>query len=322
MSLTRKSVIKWLVALLCVGLIFASLFVGGYSISLSSLMTDPAAREMFFISRVPRTLALVLSGCALSISGVVMQMITQNKFVEPSTSGASQWAGLGILLIAIFQLDAPLWVQMGLSSLFAFIGTMVFLAILRRVALKSSYIVPIVGMMLGAVVGAISTYLAASNDLLQMLASWRSGGFTPIVRGNYEPLWIVALITLAVYFTADRFTVAGLGEEIATNVGLNYRAVVFIGSALVALATGVTAVVVGFLPFIGLVVPNIVSLLRGDNIRTALPWVALLGTGLILACDIVGRLVIAPLEIPVSVVLGFVGAAVFLVLILSRRRAS
>lgn len=318
---TRKSVIKWLVALLCVGLIFASLFVGGYSISLSSLLTDSEAREMFFISRVPRTLALVLSGCALSISGVVMQMITQNKFVEPSTSGASQWAGLGILLISIFQLKAPIWVQMALASLFAFIGTMVFLAILRRVALKSSYIVPIVGMMLGAVVGAISTYLAASNDLLQMLASWRSGGFTPIVRGNYEPLWIVALITLAVYFTADRFTVAGLGEEVATNVGLNYRAVVFIGSALVALATGVTAVVVGFLPFIGLVVPNIVSLLRGDNIRTALPWVALLGTGLILACDIVGRLVIAPLEIPVSVVLGFVGAAVFLVLILGRRRA-
>lgn len=322
MLLKRRSLIKWLVALLCIGLIFASLFVGGYSISLSSLFNDPAAREMFFISRVPRTLALVLSGCALSISGVVMQMITQNKFVEPSTSGASQWAGLGILLIAIFKLDAPIWAQMALASLFAFIGTLVFLTILRRIALKSSYIVPIVGMMLGAVVGAISTYLAASNDLLQMLASWRSGGFTPIVRGNYEPLWIVAIITVAVYLAADRFTVAGLGEEVATNVGLNYRAVVFIGSALVALATGVTAVVVGFLPFIGLVVPNIVSLLRGDNIRTALPWVALLGTGLILACDIVGRLVIAPLEIPVSVVLGFVGAAVFLALILSRRRAS
>ena len=95
---------------------------------------------------------------------------------------------------------------------------------------------------------------------------------------------------------------------------------VLLGVAMVALSTGVSTVVVGFIPFLGLIVPNIVSMLRGDDMRSNLPWIALIGVGLLLACDLIGRTVVAPMEIPASVVLGAVGATVFIVLVLRQRR--
>jgi len=202
----------------------------------------------------------------------------------------------------------------------AFIGTMIFFLFLRRVSLRSSLIVPIVGIMLGAVVGSISTFIALQTDMLQNLGVWFAGSFTSVFRGQYEPLWIVLLVGIAVFIVADRFTVAGLGEEIATNVGLNYNRVILIGTGLIAIATGVVTVVVGNLPFLGLIVPNIVSMIRGDDLRSNLPWVCLLGIAIVTVCDLIGRTIIAPFEVPVSLILGIVGAAVFILLLLRQRR--
>lgn len=304
---------------LVVALVVASLFVGGYDIRLTQLASDPEQLRMFLISRVPRTMALVLAATAMSVCGVIMQMITQNRFVEPTTAGTSDWAGLGILATLILWPGAPVMARMVLASVFAFVGTMVFLAILRRIRVRNSIVVPLAGIMLGAVVGAISTFLAGQFNLLQSMSAWRSGGFSSIVSGFYEPLWAVLVITVIVWVAADRFTVAGLGEENATSLGLNYRAVVFFGTCLVAIATGITSVVVGFIPFLGLVVPNIVAMLLGDDLRRNLPWVALLGAALLLVCDLIGRTVIAPMEIPASVILGVVGACFFVALITRNR---
>jgi iron compound ABC superfamily ATP binding cassette transporter, permease protein len=90
----------------------------------------------------------------------------------------------------------------------------------------------------------------------------------------------------------------------------------------VALATGIVTVVVGSLPFLGLVVPNLVSMRRGDDLRSNLPWVCLVGIGLVTACDLLARTIISPFEVPVSVVLGIVGAVVFVALIIRRLRRS
>lgn len=313
--LLRTGIVGVLLALLA-----ASLMTGGYDITLSRLLEDPDVREMFLISRVPRTLALVLAGIAMSVSGLIMQMVTQNRFVEPTTTGTAQWAGLGILVTLIVTPGAAPLTRMIVASFFAMIGSLVFLAVLRRVALRSSLIVPLIGIMLGAVVSAVTVYLAATFNLLQSMSAWRSGGFSGIVRGHYEPLWVVGIITVVVFLLADRLTVAGLGADVARNIGVNYERVVLLATVLVAVATGVTSVVVGFLPFLGLIVPNIVSMLRGDNVRGNLPWVAALGAALILACDLVGRTVVAPMEIPVSVVLGAIGAAIFIALVLRQRR--
>lgn len=295
-------------------LVAASLAVGVYDLG-----SDGFGSELFWITRVPRTAALVLAGSAMAVSGLVMQLVTQNRFVEPTTTGTTEWAGLGLLLTTILLPQSGLAVRMVTASVAAFAGTMVFLAILRRVRLRSSLVVPLVGIVLGTVVSAFTTYLAVSTNLLQYLGTWFVGSFTTVVRGRYEVLWIVLIVVVAVFVVADRLTVAGLGEDIATSVGVNYRRTLFIATALVAVASGVTTVVVGFLPFLGLIVPNLVSRWRGDDLRRNLPWVCLGGIAIITLCDIVGRTVRMPFEVPVSMILGLVGSAIFVALLLRQR---
>lgn len=296
-------------------LLIASLFVGVYDI----FGTDDGA-EMFAITRIPRTAALMLAGAAMAMSGLVMQLLTQNRFVEPTTTGTTEWAGLGLLAIMIVFPTAGIASKMTGAIIAAFIGTMVFFLFLRRVSLRSSLIVPIVGIMLGAVVGSISTFIALQTDMLQSLGVWFAGSFTSVLRGQYEALWIVAVVGVVIFIVADRFTVAGLGEEISTNIGLNYNRVVLLGTALIAVATGVVTVIVGALPFLGLIVPNIVSMVRGDDLRSNLPWVCLLGIAIVTVCDIIGRTIIMPFEVPVSLILGVVGSLVFVALLLKQRR--
>lgn len=315
---SRGKLVDWklLVGIIVVGLLLvSSLLTGVYDIFGAS-----DGGEMFAITRIPRTIALVLAGAAMSMSGLVMQLLTQNRFVEPTTTGTTEWAGLGLLVIMILMPGASLTVKMGGAILAAFIGTMIFFLFLRRVSLRSSLIVPIVGIMIGAVVGALSTFIALQTDMLQNIGVWFAGSFTAVVRGQYELLWIVGFVAVAVFIAADRLTVAGLGEEIATNVGLNYNRMILLGTALVAVATGVVTVIVGNLPFLGLIVPNVVSMVRGDDLRSNLPWVCLLGIGIVTVCDLVGRTIIMPFEVPVSLILGVVGAVVFIALLMGQRR--
>ncbi|GAA3519678.1 iron chelate uptake ABC transporter family permease subunit [Corynebacterium pilbarense] len=315
---TRPKLLDWKLGagvVLVLALLAASLMVGQYDI----LGTEDGW-EMFRATRVPRTIALVLAGAAMAMSGLIMQMLTQNRFVEPTTTGTTEWAGLGLLASFLLFPDGSVMTRMLLAVGAAFIGTMVFFAFLRRVTLRSSLVVPIVGIMLGAVVSAVSTFIALQTDLLQSLGVWFAGSFTSVIAGQYEILWVVLLVVIAVFFYADRLTAAGLGEDIATNIGLNYNRIVLVGTSLVAVATGVVTVVVGNLPFLGLIVPNIVSMLRGDDLRSNLPWVCLTGIGVVTLCDLLGRIVIAPFEMPVSVILGVVGAAVFIALIVRRGR--
>ncbi len=107
-----------------------------------------------------------------------------------------------------------------------------------------------------------------------------------------------------------------MGREFSINVGLNYRKVMIIGLSIIALISGVVVSVVGALPFLGLIVPNLVSLVMGDNIRKTIPWVCLSGGAIVLLCDVIGRLIRYPFEIPASVILGAVGAVIFLFLLL------
>ncbi|MBE6482652.1 MAG: ABC transporter permease [Actinomyces ruminicola] len=309
---TRGLAVGLLAVLALLGL---SLATGQYSI-----LSHADGWEMFRNVRVPRTLALVLAGAAMSMSGLVMQLITQNRFVEPATTGTTEWAGLGLLAVMVVFPGASVLGRMVGAVTAAFIGTMVFFLLLRRVSLRSSLLVPIMGMMLGAVVSAVSTFFALQTDMLQSLGVWFQGSFTSVYRGQYEVLWIVVAVVAAIFYYADQLTAVGLGEDVATAIGVDYRRTVLIGTALVAVATGVVTVVVGSLPFLGLIVPNLVSMRRGDDLRSNLPWVCLVGIGLITICDLLARTIIAPFEIPVSVVLGLVGAAVFIALIVSQTR--
>jgi iron complex transport system permease protein len=174
--------------------------------------------------------------------------------------------------------------------------------------------------MLGGVIASVTTFSAYRFDLLQTLGAWTMGDFSGILRGRYELLWLAAGLTVIAWFAADRFTVAGLGEAFTTNLGLNYRRVLAIGLSIVAMVTAVVVVTAGAIPFLGLIVPNLVSAVMGDNMRRSIPWIALLGAGMVLASDIVGRLVRFPYEIPIGTVFGVAGSLIFLWLLLGRRR--
>jgi iron complex transport system permease protein len=139
------------------------------------------------------------------------------------------------------------------------------------------------------------------------------------MQGRYELVWIACLMVVVAWVAADRFSVIGLGEEFATNLGLAYRRVVAIGMVVVAVITAAVLVTAGMIPFLGLVVPNVVSLLVGDNVRRAIPWVAGLGAVFVVACDILARVLRFPYEIPLSLIVGIIGAALFLWLLLRRR---
>lgn len=296
-----------------------SLIIGVYSFSVADLLSGTAdvhSSMVMFVSRIPRTVAIVLVGASTSIAGMIMQMLSRNRFVSPSTAGTVESASLGILIITLLVPNATIPLKILFASVVALLGTGLFLLLLRSIPLRSPLIVPLVGIMLGGVISSITSFFAYRYDLLQSLSIWTNGDFSRILRGRYELLWLSGALTLIAFFIADRFTVAGLGEEFTTNLGLNYGRVLAIGLAIVCVVIAVNVVTVGAIPFLGLIVPNVVSMILGDNVKRTAPWVAVSGAGFLLACDIAGRTLRYPFEIPIGTVVGVVGSVVFLFLLL------
>ncbi|WP_269317686.1 ABC transporter permease [Exiguobacterium sp. KJ 601] len=300
--------------IIVLGLAVLSLFTGVYDLS----RTD--GFDMFWITRVPRTTALMLTGAAMAMAGLVMQLITQNRLVEPTTTGTLEWAGLGLLTVYLLVPAPSLMMRMTGAIVFSFIGTMVFFWFLRSVKLRSSLIVPIIGLMLGAVISAISTFLGLFFRASQAIEGWFVGSFASVQIGRYEYLWVIIVVTVLIFLLANRLTLAGLGEDIATSLGVNYNQLMMMATGLIALSVGVVATVIGNLPFLGLIVPNLVSMFRGDDLRSNLPWVCLVGMGAILVSDLISRTIIMPFELPVSLILGTVGAIVFIMILMRQRK--
>ena len=296
-----------------------SLLTGVSDVSWASLREGGTAWLVLVEVRLPRTLALIFAGAGLAVSGTIMQMLARNRFVEPSTAGTVESAKLGILTVLLLAPGLPVYGRMLVATGFALAGTALFLLILRRIPLRTPLMVPLVGLMLSGVIDAVTSFFAYRFDLLQSLGAWTSGDFSTVLRGRYELLYLALALTLVAYRAADRFTVIGMGEEFATNLGLDHRKVMALGLVIVSLVTACVVVTVGAVPFVGLIVPNVLALTIGDGLRRALPWTVLMGAGLVLACDIAGRIVIAPFEIPVGTMLGVIGSAFFLYLILRRK---
>ena len=290
-----------------------SILTGAYS-----LRDNHEGWRMIFITRIPRTLSLMLTGAAMFMSGIVMQLITQNKLVEPTTTGTIEWAGLGLILAYIMVPSATLLLRTTFAILAAFIGSMIFFLLLRNIRLKSSLLVPVLGIMMGAVVSAVSTFVALVFNMTKSLELWFAGSFAPMQKGRYEYLYFIIVITIAIYIYADRLTLAGLGEDVATNLGLNYKKIILVANILVSIATGLVASVVGNVPFLGILIPNLVSMYKGDNLRENLPHTCLSAMAVIMLADIVGRTIIAPFEVPVSLILGSVGAIGFLIIMFAK----
>ena len=296
-----------------------SITTGTARMSLTDIITghgDAGQWQVLVESRIPRTIAIILAGASMAVAGFVMQMIVTNRFVEPSTTGVTESASLGILIVTLLWPATPIWAKMVFAVVFALAGTGLLIVLIRSIPRRDLIVVPLLGIVLSGVIGAGATFLAWEFQLQGTLAAWGLGDFSGIIKGRYELLWITAGAGLIAYLYADMFTVAGLGENLAKNLGLNHTHVTIVGLSIVAVVAGVSTVVAGGLPFLGLVVPNLVSLIRGDFMRHTLPLVAIGGATFVLISDIIGRTLIAPAEIPVGVVMGVIGAGIFLVFLL------
>ncbi|MGI3130427.1 ABC transporter permease [Halopseudomonas pachastrellae] len=306
-----------LFALLCC----LSLLVGANQLSWAALLAlDPDAWLTLSASRLPRLAALVLSGVGLSICGVILQHIVRNKFVEPATCGGLDAAKLGIL-VAVIQLPGNgSLARMLMALAFSLAASALFVAFIRRLQAGNTLLVPVIGLMYGGVLSAIAEFYAYHNNILQSMQGWLLGDFSRVVQGQYELIYLILPVVLLTYLYAHRFTVVGMGRDMAGSLGLNYQAVVTLGLLLIAVTVASTVITVGSIPFIGLVIPNLVALLYGDNLGRTLPLVALGGASLLLACDILGRLLVFPFEVPIGLTAGAVGGVLFLLIIMWRGR--
>ncbi|KAF5055250.1 iron chelate uptake ABC transporter family permease subunit [Proteiniclasticum sp. QWL-01] len=304
--------------LLLLPLALLSLFIGARPVRPAQLLQGGETELFVFaLSRVPRLASILLTGSALSISGLILQQITRNKFVSPSTAATMDSARMGILFAMIVLPGASTMTKMGIAFAFALAGTFLFLVILGRIKAKSVIVIPLVGIMLGNLIDSVTTFFAYRQEVVQNMNSWLQGSFAMVTRGRYEIIFLVLPLFGLALFYANQFTIAGLGEDMARNLGLRYRLVVNVGLAIVAMISSAVLVTVGNIPFIGLIIPNLVSLVRGDHVKNNLWTTALLGALFVLACDVVGRVLIFPYEISISLTAGVAGSMIFL-LILAR----
>lgn len=302
-------------------LMLASLTVGAASVDLRGVLRDPQAMLVLLESRLPRTLAVTLTGAALSVAGVLIQVLVRNRFVGPDTAGTAEGAALGLLAITILAPASALWLRMGAAALGAMAATALFATVIRRLPPREVMLVPIAGLVLSGVLGSVVTFIGWQTDLMQYVGAWLySGEFSGVISGRYELLWIAGLAAGLAWLAADRFAILALGDQVATGLGLSTAAVMRLGLVVVSVVTAMVVTSVGMIPFVGLVVPNLVSRIIGDNLRASLPIVALAGALLVLSCDLIGRLAIHPYELPAGLILGILGAALFLWL-LHRRPA-
>ena len=274
--------------------------------------------QIMIASRLPRTFALVLTGASMAVAGMIMQILLKNRFVEPSMVGASQSAALALLLMMLFAPSVAPLLRMSVGAAAAMAGMLLFMALISRLPPTAQLMVPLVGVIFGGVIESVTLFIAYEQEMMQALGALLSGDFSNMMQGRYELLWIGGAAAACAYLIADQLTIAGLGDSVSVNLGLNRTAVLWSGLMIVSLITSLVVVTVGSIPFIGLVVPNIVSRLMGDKLRASLPAVALMGASLVLACDIVGRTIRAPFEIPVSTVFGVVGTVLFLYLLMRK----
>ncbi|WP_317907858.1 enterochelin ABC transporter permease CeuB, partial [Campylobacter coli] len=307
-----------LILLVVFGII--SLFIGVIRINLDDIFSLSTTQlEIILLTRIPRLIAILLTGMSLSICGLIMQQLTQNKFVSPTTAGTMDCAKFGILISLIFFTGASFFTQALIASIFALLGSFIFIQILRKIKLKDVIFVPLIGLMFGGIINAITTFFAYALNYIQNIQGWLQGSMANVMQGNYELLYISLPLFILAYFLAHKITIAGMGEDLALNLGVSYNTILFLGLIIVSIITSVVIVSIGVIPFLGLIIPNLVAIYRGDNLKKNLIYIALCGALFLLICDIISRLVIFPFEMPLSITTGVLGSLIFIFLLLKRK---
>lgn len=296
-----------------------SLFVGVIDLTPAELLAGNFEQmEVFLISRLPRLLAILCTGIGMSVAGLIMQQLCSNKFVSPTTGATISSAQFGILLALLFMPASTLWSRAIFAFATAILGTWIFVWFIQRIQFKDVVMVPLVGIMFGNVIGGMTNYLAYKYEMTQALSSWLVGHFSLVLKGRYEIVWLTVPLVILAFLFANHFNIVGLGKDFSKNLGVPYNLVLFSGLTIAAMITASIVVVVGSISYIGLIVPNVVAMYKGDKIRGTLVDTALFGAIFVLVCDMIGRVVIAPYELPIELIVGILGSLIFIALLFYR----
>lgn len=296
-----------------------SLFVGVIDLTPGELLAGNFEQlEIFIISRLPRLLAILCTGIGMSVAGLIMQQLCSNKFVSPTTGATISSAQFGILLALLFMPASTLWSRAIFAFATAILGTWIFVWFIQRIQFKDVVMVPLVGIMFGNVIGGMTNYLAYKYEMTQALSSWLVGHFSLVLKGRYEIVWLTVPLVILAFLFANHFNIVGLGKDFSKNLGVPYNLVLFSGLTIAAMITASIVVVVGSISYIGLIVPNVVAMYKGDKIRGTLVDTALFGAIFVLVCDMIGRVVIAPYELPIELIVGILGSLIFIALLFYR----
>ena len=297
------------------------MFIGVIDITPAALLSgDMEQLEIFLISRLPRLLAILCTGVGMSVAGLIMQQLCMNKFVSPTTGATISSAQLGLLLALLFMPASTLWGRAIFAFIAAILGTWVFVWFIQRIKFKDVVMVPLVGIMFGNVIGGITNYLAYKFEMTQALSSWLVGHFSLVLKGRYEIVYLVVPLVILAFIFANHFNIVGMGRDFSKNLGVHYNFVLFMGLTIAAMITAAVVVVVGSISYIGLIVPNVVAMFKGDKIRGTLVDTALFGAIFVLVCDMIGRVAIFPYELPIELIVGILGSILFIGLLLYRLR--
>ena len=297
----------------------ASLFVGVIDLTPGAILAgNLETLEILLVSRLPRLLAILCTGVGMSVAGLIMQQLCSNKFVSPTTGATLSSAQFGILLALLFLPQSTLWSRALFAFVFAILGTWLFVWFIQRIQFKDAVMVPLVGIMFGNVIGGITSYLAYQYEMTQALSSWLVGHFSLVLKGRYELVWLAVPLVVLAFLFANHFNIVGMGRDFSKNLGVPYNVVLFLGLTIAAMITAAIVVVVGSISYIGLIVPNVVAMFKGDKIRGTLVDTALFGALFVLACDMLGRVVIYPYELPIELIVGILGSLIFIGLLFYR----
>lgn len=272
--------------------------------------------QIFLLARIPRLLSILCTGIGMSVAGLIMQQLCMNKFVSPTTGATIQSAQFGIALAMMFLPTMGLWVRTLFAFVMAVAGTLLFVFFVQRIKVKDTVLVPLVGIMFGNIIGGVTNFIAYQGEINQQLSTYFSGSFALIIKGNYELVYLVVPLVIIAFIYANHFNIVGMGQDFSKNLGINYNFVLILGLSISAVITASIVVIVGQISYIGLIVPNIVALFKGDKIRGTLIDTALFGALFVLICDIIARIVIMPYEIPIELVVGILGSIIFIVMLL------
>ena len=281
--------------------------------------TETAYGRIFWYARFPRTIACMLSGAALAVSGAMIQGVLTNKLASPGIIGVNAGAGLAVTICCVMGVFSG-WVIAGAAFGGAIAAVLLVAFTAQKIGASRTTVI------LGGV--AVNSCLNAASEALSILipeaalqaADFRVGGFSSVVYERLLPAGILILLGLMLTMTlTNELDVISLGEDTAQGLGMPVKKMRTLFLGLAALLAGAAVSFSGLLGFVGLIVPHVSRKLIGNENGKLIPFCALCGASFVTLCDLMARTLFSPYEIPVGILMSFIGGPFFLFLLMNRK---